>query len=627
MNKIFLNLAAVVLLLTSCSKYNTGKIQYIGPSEHPSESPSEVEILLEKINNLKDIREIEIESRSDKNISLIYWDEPKEMSDGYYRAHIVKKNINGKLEYIKKEHLTFLRNKISIKKEAINGELEVFVYLERDKNFLYKGSKIVKLEEQKNLLSNLDPQGFWDNPVYKLGNTNSSTVTKDSLGTDKDSNMTYNEDGTVLWITDTSANRIMIYANIDALRCKEQYSENKELLDLCLLSSKYSPMQPYGILGKTSFYETGICNIYDQCFRNPKGILYKDGKLYVVDSGSNRIAIFDNPSVYGCHNIDSFLGKETPVNCKIDRVIGREAPNSNKYQSNKLAALSQPISIDIFNGHMYIADRWNYRVVIAKNVDDPTKWNCTPENFGLEGCVFDAVIGQRDLLSYDDYYNYLGDTINTDFANGVIDDPNGIMKKLFSNPNYVKVTEEGHLIIASNEDFWDSWNTTSDGLGDETYAELFSRVLIFKNLPKGPDGEPTCDIQSFDSGLCDADVILGQNNMNKFYKTEYFDGWSTEIREFDNSPVALENLSSIELVGKTLILTDYEKSKIDIWYDYTTVTKEDVAPDFRTTISDNVTDIGGINSIVKIPGRDSLSIKVFRSLIEIPLRPNENVND
>jgi uncharacterized protein (TIGR03437 family) len=263
-------------------------------------------------------------------------------------------------------------------------------------------------------------------------------------------------DGIHLVVADTNHNRVLIWNSIPTV--------NDAPADVVVgqVSLIASPPPP-GTPSATSM-------------RAPQGVWILNGKLYIADTGNNRVLIYNHiPAQNGA---------------AADVVLG--APNFTTYIQPSLASLStsnaagasastmlNPVSVTSDGSHVYVTDLGYNRILI---------WNKIPST---NGQAADLVIGQPDMTSSIANNSFTGvaaqsSTDTTNFETPVLcHTPTGTDP--LANPTYPNVcaatlnfprfalSDGQHLFIA-------------DGGND--------RVLVFRNIP------------STNGAL--ADAVLGQ---------------------------------------------------------------------------------------------------------------------
>ncbi len=140
-------------------------------------------------------------------------------------------------------------------------------------------------------------------------------------------------DGNSLYVSDTGNNRVLLFKQIPTM--------NGWHADEVLGQEKFKDAKP-NRGGRVSAMS----------FKEPRTILVSDGKLYVCDTGNNRILFFNINK--GLSSAEGVLGQATFSSS------GRNYPTGipNSY------TLAAPSSISIKDGVIYVVDKGNNRVLI-----------------------------------------------------------------------------------------------------------------------------------------------------------------------------------------------------------------------------------------------------------------------
>lgn len=345
--------------------------------------------------------------------------------------------------------------------------------------------------------------------------------------------------GNVLYFADTDNNRVVIYARSGALSC-EQFTDEFEK-SACLLQYIGSPMVATNIIGQSAPDSTypcggpyekilaaggnddGICDAGETCENNPlpqnecltkpRKVSVVGPRLFISDSGNNRIVVHNNLPTNGCIT-DNGSGQVTPRDCTPDWVIGKAGlldTNTYNLGTSGNAILKDPTDVVANDGKLYIADTGHNRIVKIDNYFNRDMFNCTPDTWTTPLCDFDAVLGQADF--YTDFsfgsmvasnpaiivQSGLKDTIDPQYEN--------ILKRYFKKPNRIVFNQDGKLLIGANEEF-----ANPNSIGGK--SSVHSRILIFNENPIA-DITSTCNPATFETGECDADDVIGQAQFNK----------------------------------------------------------------------------------------------------------------
>lgn len=524
------------------------------------------------------------------------------------------------LYYIKRTFVPFEGNEYLVNNEndllIAEGETYTFhVYVEKDGMFSDGKSITVTIPFKEQTISPLNNDSFWkaySSKIGRLPNEMFPDIGLDTLNAGASTinrlkgQMAWNDEKTLLYITDTDNNRVMIYANTVALECYTSGDGSQENLDLCLYLSSNAPLTPYAVLGQNSFLTNYSCQDADSlpnnmCFTAPTGVIVKDNKLFVSDSGNNRVVIFDEAPSWGCYNIKNLTAQETPTTCEFDRVIGKKGVEDlTDYPIGK-ASLKSPNGLAFHNNYLYIADTEHNRVVVANNTTNSSLWECETDTWESSKCSFYGVLGQQSFTESEHFKEKFDNgEVVYDFITKKIDDKD-YLKRHFRNPIDVHITDSSHLIVASNEDF-----SFEDTFSDIT---LYTRYLIFKNLSL-EGAFPDCTSVTYDDGSCDADFVLGQYG---------FDGLSVTPfgRKYTDENFTVQNHGGMDTFGNVLYVTDATDNIITSWNDYTSEELTQLTPDLRVLNPEGewdsdknraLPDLMGLGAVMFNPERKSLYI-------------------
>ncbi len=259
-------------------------------------------------------------------------------------------------------------------------------------------------------------------------------------------------DGRVLAVSDTDNNRVLIWNNIP--------TQNQQNADIVLGQPDFTRVVPND---GQQFSPT------NRSFKGPQGLWIRDGRLYVADTGNNRVLIWNRIPT----------ANYTPA----DLVLG--APDFNTFVQQDLTkavidaqatTMLTPVSVTTDGTRLFVTDLGHNRVLI---------WNSLPTRNQQPA---DVVVGQPDFTSAFANYSFKLDTADTTGKTRIpvlceptgAKDDNGIdiyparCKKTLEFPRFA-LSDGTRLYIA------DSGN---------------DRVLIFNTIPT--------------SNGAAADVILGQ---------------------------------------------------------------------------------------------------------------------
>jgi uncharacterized protein (TIGR03437 family) len=271
----------------------------------------------------------------------------------------------------------------------------------------------------------------------------------------------------ILYVSDTYNNRVLAWKNATSF-------SNGAFADMVIgQNDPYStlPQGPAGSASQTGFLQTGVCL--------PSGLAVRNGDLYVVDAGNNRILRFPKPFSQGQLTVvytGSAPQQAVQVGAKPDLVIGQ--PGLTTGVANYFATLSSTLTAQgIFTasggsvypaglafdsgGNLWFADTGNARVLRFPAANIPAS-NAGSTKGGISA---DLVIGQPTLTS--SYPNNLSKLTNPMLIKNQV----GVVGALGFDPS-------GRLFVV-------------DDAGDGTTS--YGRVLVFATPASLPSGGGSAD--------------------------------------------------------------------------------------------------------------------------------------
>ncbi len=169
-------------------------------------------------------------------------------------------------------------------------------------------------------------------------------------------------DGVHLVVADTNHNRVLIWNKIP--------KANNTPADV--------------VIGQPDFTSTGVSvnHVPDaKSVSGPQGVWIQDGKLYIADTGYNRVLIYNHIPTANGAAADVVVGQpnfDTFVQVDITQQVNQGATASN---------MLNPTSVTTDGTRMFVSDLGFNRVLI---------WNTIPTN---NGQAADVVVGQPDMIS------------------------------------------------------------------------------------------------------------------------------------------------------------------------------------------------------------------------------------
>jgi uncharacterized protein (TIGR03437 family) len=176
-------------------------------------------------------------------------------------------------------------------------------------------------------------------------------------------------DGVHLVVADTNHNRVLIWNSIP--------TTNNQPADVVVGQPNFTSVS---IPGATTPTATSM--------RSPQGVWIQNGKLYIADTGYNRVLIYNNIPTTNGAAADVALGAPnltTAVQPNLLDQVGNPLfdSNTNANASN----MFNPVSVTSDGVRLFVTDLGNNRVLI---------WNSIPT---ASGAPADVVVGQPDMVS------------------------------------------------------------------------------------------------------------------------------------------------------------------------------------------------------------------------------------
>lgn len=463
--------------------------------------------------------------------------------------------------------------------------------------------------------------------------------------------------GGILYVADTDNNRVMVYMKTHVVAC-EPYKEDAELYEACMFSFSGGPYDAVNVLGQPNQYSTlpckpecfqlstksgcvsnqgcswnerscgigqdptqcslapaGSCSPVqplNSCMTKPSGVYVSGGKLFVSDSGNDRVLIWDHlvgdparGDAGGCDPNVSISIEKTP-DCEATMQIGKKSfSDFNSYSliTDGSKILKNPTGLAEKNGDLYIADTGNHRIVKVSQFMDPQSFSCSESNWNTSKCKFSAVLGQpsfevsktfNDLVDEDNQKKLscsllsnpspnqgavgsqsqcLESTVGCSwsplpiqgqgicsYSNSIFDQSDigsllsaqneNLLKRYFANPTTLKLTGDKLLVLA-NENY-----SRQSVVGNP--IALKSRILIF-NLDPLSGETPRCSLGSFSSGLCDADDVIGQLEFRRLVSLQ------NSSSKYSDVFYGLEQISDFDISGNSMLAVDSKSNLVYLW--------------------------------------------------------------
>lgn len=365
-------------------------------------------------------------------------------------------------------------------------------------------------------------QQFWTKERFGYG---FSTTTNNGLNSmytfnfgqaspgDERGGMAFAYSGGVMYVADTNNNRVVIYAQDGYMTC-DQYTDEYEKA-ACLLQYQGAPMTAHNILGQAvgtsaaacgQAYENlnasggnknGICEAGEtcisglpnnECLTRPTRVAVINNKLYISDSGNNRIVIYNHLPINGCIT-DNGSGNSTPRDCTPDKVIGRAG------LLDVDVLFDQPVKVVATQIDNKILAGGSFSSMLGKSVKKlanlntngtvNTSFNTTT---GFNGDVLAMVVQSNDnkIIVGGNFTNALGAAANRLSrvnADGTLDTAFNMLVGFNGSVNALAIDNNGKILVGGN--FNTAMNISNKGLArlnaDGTLDTTFIMSTGFTN--------------------------------------------------------------------------------------------------------------------------------------------------
>lgn len=404
-----------------------------------------------------------------------------------------------------------------------------FAFIKIDNEFS-TGVRIDILTKQEGTVFEIPAEDrFWENVKWAYGQVEETGIPSIfSMNIGKNENQELRGglstafSGNRIYVADTNNNRVLIYTIQGASICSTTvpgYDPNdEEQFSACLLGFIGSPKTPVNILGQSSGTSRYACGDpqalpNSECLTAPGKVVVADNKLFIFDSGNNRIVIHNELSDFGC--LTEFAGQNLQRDCTPDAVIGKAGLNdlSDYLQiQNGNRILNDPSDLVIQDGSLFIADTGHHRIVKINNYANTGLFSCTQATWGGPLCQFSGILGQDSFFESETFSELVADDPSIisplGLGNDIAPPSEDILRRYFRRPNRIKILEDGRMMISSNENF-----DIPNNIGGRT--ALFGRILIFDENPIRNNSARNCLPATFELGNCDANEVVGQVGFNR----------------------------------------------------------------------------------------------------------------
>ena len=427
--------------------------------------------------------------------------------------------------------------------------------------------------------------------------------------------------GNVMYYADTPNNRVIIYTRGLAYSCDQYLTTDPDLYLACTYQYASAPLVAVNILGQDSHYSklscsqynlnkcnsqtsetscnnsssmctwtsgtVGSCSAIQKCLNRPSKVYVADKKLFISDSGNNRIVVYNSLPVLGCDK-EIIPGRPMLVDCNPSFVIGKKGLSDTMNYPISNSSLDNPTGIAVKSGNLYIADTNNNRVVMIKSYADTSQFDCTdPANWNQSLCSFSAVLGQKDFESKWSLKSGSSDGTNTTRKglsgyDGITCSPSCtspfvvsgssvlldtfnelVMSRYFRKPVEVRVTDDNRMLVAANEEI-----SLASPLGT---TQLRGRILVWDVNPMDSITrcsttltDPASDrADQFDNNnICMSSKIIGQSLPTKLITV-------SSGGRYRDSSFGLDTIDAFDLKGTLLVAVDSINNYIYQWDDFT----------------------------------------------------------
>jgi uncharacterized protein (TIGR03437 family) len=252
-----------------------------------------------------------------------------------------------------------------------------------------------------------------------LGQPDFTTTTENTAATQEDlwGPSAVASDGIHLVVADTNHNRVMIWNSIPTV--------NDAPADV--------------VVGQVSFIASPISagSPSASTMRGPQGVWIQNGRLYVADTGYNRVLIYNHIPTTNSAAADVVLGAPNFTTYVQPGLAGTGTIANNGNGTNATGATAStmlnPVSVTSDGAHVFVTDLGYNRVLI---------WNEIPTSNGQPA---DVVVGQPDMVSSIANNSFIGvaaqsSTDTTNFEQPVLcTTPTGMDP--IGNPTYPNVCD------------------------------------------------------------------------------------------------------------------------------------------------------------------------------------------
>jgi hypothetical protein len=450
-----------------------------------------------------------------------------------------------------------------------------YVYVLSDSKYSLEAKVTVLTNPNTPTLNIPSPTNFWASVTATFGqlptagqlfmNTISPGIPTTTTTT---GGMAFLESGGLMYFLDTANNRVLIALG-EAYNSCNSYTVNSDMWNTCQAIYRGYPLFFIAVLGQADFYSNYPCGHpsntlpASQCLTHPSGVLIADNKLFIADSGNDRIVIHSILPTYGCYHIDNLTGSPTPNECAPYKVVGKKSLSDVATYitaADGNSALSYPTGMSYLNGTLYIADTNNHRIVGVNNVTDSTLYSCSAVNWKNSMCSWSFVLGQADMFSKTKLADVFNASITYNLPGHTLSDPD-FLSRHFAYPTQVFAIGS-KLLVGSNENF-----LATSGL---TNLELYSRMMIFELNPF-LDNVATCNSLTFLNSVCAANYAIGQESFGRLIELGIGETYMSK-----NFTLKIASFTPFSTTG--LIAVESTTNSVMIWSNYANTNLTDGIP-------------------------------------------------
>lgn len=461
-------------------------------------------------------------------------------------------------------------------------------------------------------------------PIVNVGTMNYSPLLLTSVGNPV-GGVAWAYSGNVMYYADTVNNRVVIYTRGLAYTCDQYQTTDPSMYLACTYQYASAPLTAVNILGQNTQFENKTCSQINslcgsqssesscnsassicswnstantcsgnqKCLNAPSRVTVADNKLFISDSGNNRVVVYNTLPTKGCDK-EIIPGFPNLTDCNPSFVVGKKGLSDLNTYPVGIASLNNPTAVAVKSNNLYIADTNNNRVVMIKSYADNSYFNCEDPLFWEQSlCSFSSVLGQKDFVSKWSFKDGSNDGSNTTreglsgydgitcvglnctspLVTGVIQDSfiDLRMGRYFKKPTDIAFSDN-KLMIASNEEI-----KLTSPLGT---SQLRGRVMVWDNNPL-EDGTYKCNtsltLSEYDSNNnCQASRIIGQSLMNKLLIV-------SPTGKYSDSAFALDSFDAFDIKGTIMVGVDSLNNFVYQWNNFLDNSIEGTPPTLRIT--------------------------------------------